>query len=271
MNEEFVQYKKLGIIVLAKALDDICPTFNGEPEEERQLEIDRRINFFKTSEVELDNEWKELEKEATSELKDFIKERDSIFSKIVKTNNSERIKGKIAGFEAKKQARVEYLARKNEREVASLNQKLSEAKEGSKKHTQLMAKLKDLEKDMQSKIKKTEIRYNTIIKNTMNSDNSERVELRLQQSKEVWERKYKELEEKHMAKESIHNTKRMEFDQIRIAMKGFAEEVEYFKHWCTLADITLKECYQEAIKRAKMIGRSTKELEGVLQNIILGV
>lgn len=271
MNEEFMQYKKLGIIVLSKALDDICPTFQGEAEEDKELKIKERIKFFKQSEIELDREWEELEKEAKNELKDFLKERDTIFSKIAKTNNSERIKAKITAFEIKKQARVDYLSRKADRERAVLNKKLSEAKESSKKRTQILAKIKDLDKSTQDKIKKTEMRYNTIIKNTMNSDNSERVENRLQQSREVWERKYKELEEKHLVKESIHNNKRMEYDQIRIAMKGFVEEVDSFKHWCTLSDITLKECYTEAIKRAKMIKRDTSALEGVLTNIIAGV
>jgi len=271
MNEEFLQYRKLGIIVLSKALDDICPTFHGETDEDKQLKIKERVKFFKHSEVDLDKEWRELERDATRELKGFIKERDTIFSKIAKTNNSEKVRNRISGFEAKKQTRVEYLSRKFDRETEALKKKLSEVEEGSKKHTQLLTKISDLDKLTQAKIKKTELRYNTIIKNTMNSDNSERVANRLKQSQEVWERKYKELEDKHLTKESIHNNKRMELDQIRIAMKGFVEELDSFQHWCTLSHVTLKECYSEAIRRAEMVNRDTAELEGVLTNIIAGV
>lgn len=271
MNEEFVQYRKLGITVLSKALDDICPTYQGETEEDKKLKIEERISFYKQNEIDLDKEWQELEKEATDELKSFIKERDTIFSKIAKTDNSSRIQTKIKGFEAKKTARVEYLTRKFEREDAALRKKLTEAKEGSKKYQQITTKLAELDKTTKDKIKKAELRYNTIIKNTINSDNSERVAARLQQSREVWERKYNELRDKHLTKETIHNNKRMELDQIRIAIRGFVEELDSFKHWCTLSDVTLKECYLEAIRRAKMVKRDTKELEGVLTKIINGV
>lgn len=257
-------------MVLAKALDDICPTFQGETQEDKELRINERINFFAKSEVDLDKEWEELEKEAQTELEQFIKERNAIFSKIQKTNNSEKITQKIESFERKKEDRVNYLARKLDRDVEALKEKLKEVKKDSKKYTQINTKIQELKKTIEAKIKKTELRYNTIIKNTMNSDNAERVDQRLEQSKSVWERKYNELRDKHLVKETIHNNKRMEFDQIRIAMRGFAEEVEHFKHWCILSDISLKECYTEAVKRGKMIRRDTSKIETVLKQILAG-
>jgi Mg-chelatase subunit ChlI len=271
MNEIHRQYKKVGIIVLAKALDDICPNFYGEAEEDKKSKIKERVEFFKHSEVELDTEWKELEKEADAELKQFLKERDIIFTKIAKTHNSERIKQKIAGFETKKQARVDYLSRKLERDTEALKEKMIGLKKNTKKYQQLNAKINQLQKTTSSKIKKTELRYNTIIKNTMNSDNTERVAHRLGQSKAVWERKYKELKDKYLVKEIIHNNKRMEFDQIRIAMEGFANEAKYFKDWCILSEVPLKACYTEAIKRARMVNRDTSEIERVLEKIKEGV
>ena len=270
MNEVQTQYKKLGIMVLAKALDDICPNFAGEAEEEKRLRIKERISFYSKSEVELDKEWKELDKEATRELSKFIKERDTIFSKIGKTNNSERVKQKIAGFEQKRQARVDYLARKSERDTELLKERLSELKKGTKKYSQIAAKITQVQKTTENKIKKTELRYNTIIKNTMNSDNSERVAHRLEQSKAVWERKYKELRDKHLVKETIHNNKRMEYDQIRIALNSFAQEVDFIKHWCIISDVTLKECYSEAVKRTRMVKRDASQIEAVLKNIVAG-
>lgn len=257
-------------MVLSKALDDICPTFQGETEQEKQLKIKERIKFFKKSEAALDQEWEDLERDAIDELDNFIKERDTIFGKIAKTNNSAKVRQKIQGFEEKKQGRVDYLARKMDRDLALLKEKLSTAKKDSKKYIHLTGKMRLLQKTVESKIKKTELRYNTIIKNTMNSDNSERVAQRLIQSKAVWARKYQELMDKHLVKESIHNNKRMEFDQMRIAMRGFAEEVEHIKHWCTISDITLKACYTEAVKRATMIGMDTSKIEKVLENIVSG-
>jgi hypothetical protein len=270
MNELQTKYRRAGIIVLAKALDDICPTFAGEADEDKRTRIAERIDFFKTSEVELDNEWEVLEKEAEAELKAFIKERDTIFTKIEKTNNSQRVQQKVLGFETKKQSKVEYLARKAEREIEECKVKLLEVKRRTKKHRQLSSKILQIQKSTASKIKKTELRYNTIIKNTMNSDNAERVAHRLEQSKAVWERKYKELRDKHLVKETIHNNKRMEYDQIRIALEGFTNEVKYIKRWCTLADVTLKECYTEAIKRAKMVDRDYSGIQGVLNQVIAG-
>jgi DNA repair exonuclease SbcCD ATPase subunit len=257
-------------MVLAKALDDICPTFQGEAEEEKKLKIADRISSFARSEVELDKEWEELEKEAVTELDNFIKERDTIFAKIAKTNNSDRVRAKITDFESKKKARVDYLARKMDRDVESLKEKLSGLKKGTKKYAQISGKITQLEKTTAAKIKKTELRYNTIIKNTMNSDNAERVLQRIEQSRAVWDRKYKELKERHLVKETIHNSRRMENDQIRIAINSFSNEVEYIKHWCTLSDVTLKECYTEAVRRAKMVKRNYSGIEKVLEQISAG-
>lgn len=74
-------------MVLAKALDDICPTFQGEEEEEKTLKIKDRVAFFARSEVDVDKEWEDLESEAKLELQDFIKERDTIFVKLAKEWN----------------------------------------------------------------------------------------------------------------------------------------------------------------------------------------
>jgi len=255
-------------MVLSKALDDLCPTFYGEAEEDKQLKIKERIAFFKKSEVELDAEWEVLETEAQEELDNFEKERNNIFSKIERTNNSERVKSKISGFEDKKKARVDYLYRKMEREISLLNEKIPSMDE--RRASQALARIESLKTSTEAKIKKTELRYNTIIKNTMNSDNSERVAERLEQSKKVWERKYNELRDKYLVKESIYNNKRMEFDQIRIACQGFIEEGKSIKHWCTLSEIPVKTCYKEAVKRTKMINRDYSKLEEILKDIISG-
>lgn len=257
-------------MVLAKALDDICPTYTGETEQDKKLKIEDRIESFSRYEVQLDKEWEEMEQDAKNELQSFIKERDTIFSKIRKTNNSTKVEEKIRRFEDKKQERVDYLARKLERDLEEVQKKMASLKKGTKKYLQLEAKTKELKRSTREKIKKSEFRYNTIIKNTINSDNSKRVEQRLEQSKKVWERKFLELKEKHLTREYIHNNRRMEYDQIRIALKSFENEVEDIRHWCTLADITLKECYTEAIKRAKMVGRDSSKIKKVLDKILKG-
>ncbi len=270
MNEIHTQYVKLGVMILKKALDDICPTYEGEEEEEKKLKIAERIKFFSMSEVLLDKEWKELEKEAEAEVRNFKKERDTIFSKIAKTNNSAKVQVKVDSFEVKKQARVEYLTRKMDKTIETFTEALSDVEKGTKKHIQAEAKIKQLEAVVIGKIKKTELRYNTIIKNTLNSDNSERVAQRLEQSKAVWARKYNELRDKHLTKETIHNHRRMEFDQIRTAIDGFPREIEHIRHWCTLSQVAMKDCYTQAIKRAKMVERDYSNIEKALKEISAG-
>lgn len=255
-------------MVLAKALDDICPTFEIESAEDRKRLIQERIEAFEVYERELDEDWELLEKSAYDEIERFEQERDEIFDKIAKTDNAERVLRKVQSFEKKRAARVEYLHRRLERELASINGKIPLFKEGSKKQEQLYHRLDFLKEQYEDKIRRAEHRYNTIIKNTLNSENSERVKARLENSRQVWKRKFNELEERHRTQEDIFNNKSMVFDQIRIALKGFEEELDYFKHWCIIADVPLRLCYKEAIRRARMVKRDTSRLEEVLRKII---
>lgn len=268
MTEEFLKYRKMAIMVLAKALDDICPTFDIETADDRKRLIDERIAFFARTEVELDAEWQILERNAAEELERFKIERDEIFSKIALTDNSARVAAKVAKFEEKKLARVEYLMRKLERDVAVLEMRMELFKQGSRKYAQLNARKESLHRNTMERIRRTEHRYNTIIKNTMNSDNSDRVANRLAMSRKVWERKFKELVAKHEAQEEVFSNKSMIYDQIRLSMAGFEQELDYFKHWCIIADVPLRLCYEEAIRRAKKVKRSTSKLEEVLSIIL---
>lgn len=268
MTEDFLKYRKLAIMVLAKALDDICPTFDIETQEDRKRLIQERIEFFEGTERDLDAEWEILERNAAEELARFEIEREEIFGKIAKTDNSERVAKKVEIFEKKKQQRVDYLVRKLERDVAVIQMRMELFKEGSRKYAQLAGRVESLHNSAMERIRRTEHRYNTIIKNTMNGDNSERVLKRLEMSKKVWERKYKELKSKHGTQEDVFNNKSMIYDQIRLSMRSFETELDYFKHWCIMADVPLRVCYQEAIRRAKKVKRDTSKLEEVLQIIL---
>lgn len=264
MNE---QYRKLAITVLAKALDDICPKFLDDSPEEREQKIQERIKFFALTEPEIDTEWEQLEIEAEKELKEFIKERELLIKKIKETDNSKKVEKRANFFEKQKQKRIIALHKKLSDSISLTSDKLKETREGTKKHAQLSAKLQNLEASLDSKIRKTEARYNTIIKNTLNSENSAKIEYRIAQSKRVWEKKYEELRDKHRIKESIHENRRMELDQIRIALKGFEEELPYIEHWCLTAGVSLKRCYTEVINRAKLVKRDTKKLEKILKEV----
>lgn len=269
-TEENYKYQKLGLIVLAKALDDICPTFNGEAKEDKAFKIKERIKTFKLTETELDDEWRQLEKEATEEVKNFEKEKSSLISKIQRTKNTNKVRLKVSDFEIKKSERVNYLLRKLDRESQSLKAKLEVLDTNSKKYKQLASKLDRLQITTDEKIRKSESRFNTIIKNTMNSDNTEKIAKRLLISEEVWQRKYKELEEKHLLKESIHNNRRMELDQIRIAVDGFVNETDSIKHWCLVSGVTLKDCYKEVARRLDLINRDNSVIIEILEKIRMG-
>lgn len=268
MTEESFKHRKLAIMTLAKALDDICPTYDIETPETKKVKIKERIEFFAKSEQELDQEWELLKKTASEELQLFKAEREEVFAKIAATDNSERVKVKVLAFERKKQERVDYLVRKLERDVATIQMKMELFRPGTKKHAQLSNRVEVVHNQAMDKIRKTEHRYNTIIKNTMNSDNSERVAKRLELSKSVWTRKYNELIAKYEAQEEIFQNKSMIYDQIRIAIAGFEDHLDYFKHWCIMADVPVKICYEEAIRRAKKVDRDTSGMEEVLKRVL---
>lgn len=267
-REENYKYQKLGIIALSKALDDICPTFENEPEEIREHLIKERIKFFKIQEKELDREWREMEAEALAEVRQFKKDRDRIFKKLEKTVKTKKIEAKVKDLQHRKQNRIEYLQSKKTLEESKLTEKLGTLEKNSKKYQQASKKLSKLSEAMQDKIRKAEIRFNTIINNTLNSDNSKRVEERLKASHEVWERKYQKLKNKFNDRELIHNNKRFELDQVRLAIEGFVDpvrvvkgkEVDIIKHWCTISGVSIKSCYTSVKERILMVEREVPEI-----------
>lgn len=243
------KYRKLGLTTLQKALDEICPKI-----EDKEL-IKERALMFNGFEEELDQEWEELEEEAAHELNLFKEERDLILSKIEKTRNTSRVQNKVDGFELKKQKRVEYLSKKKTEAIQSALTDLKRDK---------------ITKQFNDKIKRSETRYNTIINNTLNSDNSDSVSRRLEVSRKIWERKYKELKFKFELKEAIHNNKRMEYDQIRLAVLGFEEEFERIALWCVLSGVSTLDCYKEVKNRMNMIGLNTVVIDEIIEDIKIG-
>lgn len=255
MDKELAyRYQKLSLTVLQKALDEICPKFEDEEK------VKERIELFEVYELELDEEWEELEREAERELELFYEERNLIFSKIERTKNSNKVQSKVDGFETKKQRRVEYLHRKRDQLLGSIpldDEKLEQKRER-------------INNQYDEKIRKSEIRFNTIINNTLNTDNTENVARRLEQSKKVWDRKYEELKHSFELREIIHNNKRMEFDQIRLAVQGFEEEFERVALWCLMGGVTPLSCYVQVKERMEMIGLETLKIDTMISDIRAG-
>lgn len=254
-REENYKYQKLGLAVLSKALDDICPTFENEPSEIRENLIKERVIFYKQQERDLDKEWRYMEREATSEVKEFERDRDKIIKKLEKTVKTKRIQIKVKDLEHKKQQRLEYLQQKKLHEERNLTERLTKLNPTSKKYIQISKKLKNFSESMEDKIRKSEIRYNTIINNTLNSDNTEKVTKRLEHSKKVWDKKYEKLKAKYEDRENIYHNKRFELDQIRMSINGFVEEVDRIRHWCLISGVSVKACYNSVKQRILMVGR----------------
>jgi hypothetical protein len=265
--EENYRHRKLALVTLSKALDDICPKFDEEPEEIRKTLYKERVTLFDKQEKELDKEWEQLDKEALYEVRKFNTSRSVLFKKIEKTDKTNRIKKKVNELEKKLKSRIVYLENKEKEFQKKIRTELKKVEVGSKEEAQLLKKTVSFSKTIETKIQKSIERYNKIINNFRISNNSERVKVRLEHSKEVWDRKYEKLKSKFMEKELIHENKRFELDQIRLAVQGFEEELPKIKHLCTMAGVPLLECYKEAIARLNLLGRKSEKMENIIQEI----
>ncbi len=266
-REENYKHRKLALVALSKALDDICPRFETEPEEIRQQLIKERINEFKVNEKELDAEWQRLEKEALRDVKKLKKNAQTITNKLEKTRKTKRIASKVKDLQHKKRKRLLYLQQKLSIEVKKLNQQLSNLNPSSKKHAQITRKLNNLQSSMKSKMEKSEKRYDIIIQNTLNSDNSKLVDARIKNSEEVWKKRAKRLEKQWRDKELIFENKSYDLDQIRLAIQGFVEETDRIKLLCEMAGVNLLVCYLSVRERLWMIGRNSLEINNLIEKI----
>ena len=263
-REENYKYRNASLTILAKALDDICPKFEGEPETVRNSLIKDRKKFFKQQEQLLDKEWGALDREATRELKKLNTERRAVISKIKGSKKTSKIKSKITSLELNMNNRLRYLNEKMDAEVKDLKEKALEFDESSKKYLQIQKKIDKTITSYQNKIESTKNRYKVIIDNVQSTDNSNKIEERIEHSKDVWKRKYLKLKDQFEEKESIHNTKRFEQDQVRLAVQGFVEEIPRIKHFCLMAGVPLRTCYQEVNKRLELLGRKPLDLDTLL-------
>jgi chromosome segregation ATPase len=263
-REENYKVRKLSLTILSKALDDICPKFDREPPETKEQLIKERISFFKAQEKELDREWRELEREAQYELSQFKKDKQQVLKKLEKTRKTSRIKSKIKELEHKKTLRISYLQKKKQTAIKDLQKQLSALNSESKKYKQINKKLNTL---VITKVEKSENRYNTIISNTKNSDNGNKVNERIEYSKVVWDRKFNKLKNKFTEREIIHENKRFEQDQIRMAIQDFEEQIELYKHWCIWAGVSLRTCYTSVKDRMNMLGRTSEKIDALLEKI----
>jgi len=120
---------------------------------------------------------------------------------------------------------------------------------------------------MLTKIQKAEERFDTIINNTLESDNTKLVDARIKESEQVWNRRLKKLEKQFKEKVSILDNKSYDLDQIRLAVATFEEDTDKIKHWCLMAGVHVKDCYSEVQERLALLGRNSLKINELLRKI----
>jgi hypothetical protein len=132
------------------------------------------------------------------------------------------------------------------------------------------AKKRQFDREEQRKIEFTQRRYAVIISNVKKTDNRAKVDERLKESQEVWARREQRLREKFALRQQNHNHKRIEQDQVRLALEWFIYDIDKVNHWCMLAGISLMTCYYGVRRRLEMLSRACPEIDEVLQRIKAG-
>jgi hypothetical protein len=282
-DEPVEGHKRLAFEIISRALDDICPAEEpGEqvrtPEEreefmKEQLEnINLRVQRYQIYESELDTEWEQIEREAEIKFGKHVSERDSTFDRIRGTHNGQRIAVGVARYESQKSSRIRSVTARTEADKMSYLKRVDKerAKGNPTNQTEIDSKISELDRNLQNKIQAITERYDGYIRNLQRTNNKETVERRLENSREVWNRRAEELWEQLKVREANHNSKRQEFDQIRLAIDWFIADVEKVSFWCQVAGIPLIQCYEGVKRRLDLIHRQSDEFDAVLKRVKSG-
>jgi hypothetical protein len=282
-DEPVEGHRRLAFEVLSRAFDDICPVEEpGEqlktPEEREafmreQLEvIKQRVQRYQIYETELDREWDFLEKQSQLEYEKFVAERDSTFERIRSTHNVTRIVVGVSRYESQKRSRINSIHSRINSERAIYLKRVEKIRERGDTVLQqdIDTKLREFDRILQHRVKATTERYDSFIRNLESTDNGITVQRRIENSKLVWKRREAELVEKWKVREANHNSKRMEFDQIRLAVDWFTYDVDKVAFWCDVAQIPLIQCYEGVKRRLDLIGRHVQEFEETLKQVKAG-
>lgn len=274
-------YQRLALHLLSRALDDICPLEimdedTGELIENKLSEqvekIKDRAQKFTLDEKELDEEWDSIYQKAEDEWNTFLKERKSAFSRIEKTRNRDKVNSKIITHKSNRKLRILRIEKDLIKKKKEYEQKVLKAARKGKpiKEDVIKRKIASLErysaKRMQSSIK----HYENMIKNAEALENTEHVNRRLQESKEIWARREREIKEKYALKVFTFNHKSIEQDQIRLSLYWFIDDIKKVNFWCLLAGVSLEQCYDAVKRRLALLDRTSPEIEDIIQQIKSG-
>jgi hypothetical protein len=269
MNTEYrIEYKTIGLHVLERMLDDICPKFDYEPEEIRQQLIKDRHTIFLQQETSLDKEWDGLEKEAALAVKNLTKEREQIIKRLTKSKNTAKLKLKVKLLKQTKSFKIRNLKQKVNLLVQEFKTELKSTPRNNKRYVQLQSKINTAIKNKNYQVESLTKRYDKAIDKILKVDNTEIVENKIKQSFLIWNKKYEKLKKHFEEKEMAFENKRHELDQIRFSVEGFVYEFESVDKWCNLVGIPVKICYQEAQERLRLLGRESEELNEMVDNLV---
>ncbi len=266
-REENYKHRNIGLHVLARALDDICPKFEHEPPNIRAELIKEREQQFKEQEYLLDKEWEELEKEAEKAVQLLDKEREQVIKRLRKTRNTSKIKAKIKALKRNRDSKIKYLKTRQTNQTTELKRLLKQFDKTNKKFAQTKSKINFVTENTLKSISNVKERYQKIIEKVLATDNAKKIEQRIENSIKIWEAKKQKLKIQYQEREKVFNNKRRELDAIRVAVEGFVFEFSSVEKWCNLVGVRPKVCYIEAKERLSLLGRNSKELNDLVDKL----
>lgn len=221
--------KNLTVEILAKALDDICPSYSLLGREALKKKTEKRNAFYQQIENEFDVEWKNLENDFSTKIRELENEKKAVLE-----HHRERLKREHVNRE------LDELDKSYEKEVAGKS---------------------DSEREEIEKVFLEKTEY-------INSKNNSRtIEPKLHPVKKNYSKKLESLLSNYKIKEKGYNIRRNQKDRIRMSLQWFVEDFEKVKQFCLSCNIDLKSCYYEVRRRLTMAGRESDELNDLIKKI----
>lgn len=283
MNQDHlsINYKLLSIEILSKALDDICPKYvEADPKDCELEKLAAAEAQLMCGEIHLgqvllirekyENTWNEIVEAYTTKKSTLLAEREKAINAIKRTDNDEKVDGKVVLAEQAWEKRKRSLEQRIQARRRGFVTRV-EAQKGQKYSAD---EVKDLRVGMESQISREirdfEKRRELAMQKIQQTRNAYRIIERVTEKEIIFDTKLKNLERSYARQVEIYNRQWTDEDIFGAALHWFANDLSEVKLLCSNAGVPMNVCYLTVQQRLALIQYTSVEINSIVDKFKSG-
>jgi hypothetical protein len=280
-NHHDINYTQLGIEILSKALDDICPRFveyNSKFDKLTRLaakEAERFCGKIHLGQVRyiknrFDSAWNQIESQYLQKRSALEQQFKSTIQKIKLADNTLEIDLKLDKAMQVWDNRKKSL----ERRIQARRRGFTVRVDSQKGQKYTPEEVKDLKVGLENKIareiREFEKKREVALEKIKQSYNFQRNLERLTEKQVVYETKLKNLEKSFARQVDIFNKQIADEDLFGAALDWFVNDIDKVNFWCTLVKVPLNVCYHGVKERLDLMKFESEKIDKILLKLKTG-